>query len=136
VAIIVALAVVIAVGIALAIFAATAPRRAASVRRQTAERAPLEGTTEWTNAAGDEFSGLNEPARCDLVFAVAALDDERSQRLLEHALGDPSEPVSLAAARALVARGQREAVERFLAAHPGERASRMSDTLALLSPEG
>jgi hypothetical protein len=129
--VIIVLVVVLIVGAALGVYAMVAPRRerAARVAR---EGPPLQATTDWTNEAGDEFAGLSESARCDLVFAVAALDDERSQRLLEHALDDPAEPVALAAAHALVGSGRQAVVERYLVDHPGLRADRMTQTLALL----
>ncbi|MEO9171331.1 MAG: hypothetical protein ABI282_07250 [Candidatus Baltobacteraceae bacterium] len=125
------LVVVLLAGILIGAYAFLAPRRAQAERKKR-EGPPLEATTDWTNDAGDEFAGLSEPARCDLIFAVAALDDERSQRLLEHALNDPAEAVSLAAAHALVSRGRMPVVEAFLARHPGARAERLSKTLALL----
>jgi len=118
-------------GVALWIYAWLAPRRVAEARR-TREGPPLQATTEWTNEAGAEFAGLSEAARCDLVFAVAALDDERSQQLLEHALSDPAEAVSLAAAHALAGHGRRPLVEAFLSNHPGARADRIAQALALL----
>jgi len=125
------LVVVLIVGVAIAVYAATAPRRE-EAKRRTREGPPLQATTDWTNEAGAEFSGLTESARCDLVFAVAALEDERSQRLLEHALDDPAEPVALAAAHALAGSGRRTLVERYLADHPGLRADRIAQALALL----
>jgi hypothetical protein len=118
-------------GILLGLYAWLAPRRAAEARR-TREGAPLQATTAWTNEAGEEFAGLSEAARCDLVFAVAALDDERSQKLLEHALRDPAEAVSLAAAHALAGHGRRPVVEAYLAGQPGARADRIAQALALL----
>lgn len=129
--VVIVLIVVLVAGAALGVYAMFAPRRE---RAQRIERAgpPLQATTDWSNEAGDEFAGLSESARCDLVFAVAALDDERSQRLLEHALDDPAEPVALAAAHALVGSGRRVVVERYLAEHAGLRADRMTQTLSLL----
>ena len=118
-------------GLLLGIYAWRAPRRV-SHEPAAREGAPLQATTAWTNEAGDEFAGLTEAARCDLVFAVAALDDERSQRLLEHALNDPAEAVSLAAAHTLATHGRRPAVDRYLASHPGLRADRIAQALALL----
>jgi hypothetical protein len=118
-------------GLALGFYAWLAPRRIAEAAR-VREGAPLQATTDWTSEAGSEFAGLPEPARCDLVFAVAALEDERSQQLLEHALDDPAEAVSLAAAHALTARGQRERVDQHLAGHPGARADRIAQALSLL----
>jgi hypothetical protein len=133
--VLVVLGIVLAIGVAGALYAWLAPRRSAAGRTPAPDRPPLQGDTAWTSAAGDDFSGLSESARCDLIFAVAALDDERSQRLLEHALDDPSEAVSIAAAHALHSRGCNAEVERYLADHPGERAVRIARTLALLSPE-
>jgi HEAT repeat protein len=89
-------------------------------------------TTDWTTQAGEEFGGLSESARCDLIFAVADLKDERSQQLLLHALDDPSEAVVLAAAHALARRGHGDAVQAYAQQHPGERAERIVQTLALM----
>ncbi|HEX8805998.1 MAG TPA: hypothetical protein VF741_03570, partial [Candidatus Aquilonibacter sp.] len=118
-------------GILIGLYAFMAPRRLSQshVRRNGV---PLHATTDWTNEAGEEFAGLSEAARCDLVFAVAALDDERSQKLLEYALNDPAEPVSLAAAHALAGHGQRPLVDAYLKSHPGARADRIAQALALL----
>ena len=128
-----ALVVVLVIGIAIGAYAYFAPRREAAVKRERKNEGPsLQVTTDWTSDAGDEFADLSEPARCDLIFAVAAFDDERSQKLLEHALSDPAESVSLAAAHALVSSGRSAVVEAFLARHPGARAERLSRTLALL----
>ena len=106
--------------------------RAAAARSVTRDGPPSQATTAWTNEAGEEFAGLSESARCDLIFAVAALDDERSQNLLEYALNDPAEPVSLAAAHALAGHGRRALVDAFLSSHPGARADRIAQALALL----
>lgn len=76
----------------------------------------------WATAAGEEFAGLSEAERCDLVFAVAALDDGDSRQLLARALDDPSEAVALAAAHALVRRGGLATLNGYLAALPSERA--------------
>jgi hypothetical protein len=122
---------VIAAGLALLIYARRAPSRQIDEPR-TREGPPVQATTAWTSAAGDEFAGLSESARCDMIFAVAALDDERSQQLLEHALEDPAEAVSLAAAHALAGHGRRDAVDAYLARHPGARADRIAQALAVL----
>lgn len=122
---------VILLGIAIGAYAYLAPRakeRAWNKREGEA----LQATTAWTHEAGDEFAGLSESARCDMIFAVAALDDERSQQLLEHALNDPAEAVAVAAAHVLNGSGRRNVVETFLMQHPGARADRISQTLSLL----
>ncbi len=119
-------------GIALGLYAWKAPRRAPEPVAAAAERERLRATTGWTSEAGDEFAGLSEGARCDLIFAVGTFEDERSSRLLEHALDDPSEAVATAAAHALASSGRIAIVDRYLAAHAGERAGRIADVIALL----
>ncbi len=125
------LLVVLIAGVGIGAYAYLAPRRAPA-ERAVRVTPPLTATTDWTHEAGDEFAGLSESARCDLVFAVGALEDARSQHLLEHALNDPAEAVSLAAAHALATNGRRSVVEAFLAQNPGTRADRLIQTLALL----
>lgn len=122
---------ILVAGMLIGLYAWRAPRREAEARA-VRDGAPLQATTAWTNEAGAEFAGLSEAARCDLVFAVAALEDERSQKLLEYALNDPAEPVSLAAAHALAGHGRRPLVDAYLASHPGARADRIAQALALL----
>jgi HEAT repeat protein len=132
----VALLIVFAIGAIVVAYAIFAPRRAAQKREPESVRSSLHAGSDWTHGAGAEFAALSEPARCDMIFAVAALDDDRSSELLERALDDPSEAVALAAAHALAGRGSSPVVERYLASHPGERADRIAGTLALLRSEG
>ena|SRR5579863_3231446 len=122
---------VLVVGVAIGLVTFVAPRRAV-VARPVREGPPTQSTTNWTHEAGDEFAGLSESARCDMVFAVAALEDERSSHLLVHALDDPAEAVSIAAAHSLAGHGRRTIVEEYLAANPGRRADRIAQALALL----
>lgn len=132
-AVIVVLAVVFCAGVVIGIYALRAPR--AEPVAVEAPRPPLEpwtASTDWTNEAGAEFAGLSESARCDLIFAVADLRDERSQRLLSHALDDPSDAVALAAAHALARRGDSQALSEYAQRHPGERSERLARTLELL----
>jgi hypothetical protein len=129
--IVIVLVAILIVGAGVGIFALVAPRRAESKAR-TRHGPPLQATTDWTNEVGDEFAGLSESARCDMIFAVAALEDERSNRLLMHALNDPAEAVSLAAAHALAGNGRRLVVDQYLTANPGQRADRIAQALALL----
>jgi hypothetical protein len=94
---------------------------------------PLSTTNgHWTSEAVEEFAGLSEAARCDLIFAVATLDDERSHRLLLHALDDPADAVALAAAHALARNGNAADVAAYVRAYPGTRADTLVQTLALL----
>jgi hypothetical protein len=79
-----------------------------------------------------EFANLSEAERCDFVFAIAALEDPSSLRLLERALDDPCEAVALAAAHALTTSGS-TMPERFFAAHPGGRTDRIAASLELLA---
>lgn len=76
----------------------------------------------WLAPVGEDFTALSEAERCDLIFAVAALEDDKSEALLARALGDPSEGVALAAAHALARRGGLETLERHLARCASERA--------------
>ncbi len=124
-----ALIAIAVLGIAVAVAAAMAPR---ATRRPALPAALPTDADGWTRAAGAEFANLSESARCEMVFAVGALDDERAQQLLEHALGDPSAAVALAAAHTLVGGGRAAVVEAFLRAHPGEHAERIAQALDLL----
>jgi HEAT repeat protein len=121
-------------GVAVGLYAWLAPRPAPVEKRASAPepRERWTTTTDWTTQAGEEFAGLSESARCDLIFAVADLQDARSQQLLLHALDDPSEAVVLAAAHALARRGQGAVVQEYAQEHPGERAERIVRTLALM----
>ena len=124
-------------GIALLALVAAAVAAAAILfaRRRPPQTALVEPTSEardWAAAAGAEFAHLSDADRCDLVFAVAALDDALSRRLLEEALDDPSETVALAAARAMANRGRSAELERYLA-RPGERTRRIAAALELFS---
>jgi hypothetical protein len=104
--------------------------RASRAHRAQPQR-PLE-RNEWLKDAGEGLSALSESERCDLIFAVAALETEHSRAILESALDDESEGVALAAATTLVRRGHAEAVRRYFVAHRGDRASRIAETLELL----
>lgn len=105
----------------------------ALTRRGGARPESSPAAQSWTLDAGEEFSTLGESERCDLVFALAAFDDERSRTTLEGALEDPSEAVCLAAARALAKLGRQDALARYFQAHPGERARRVAQTLELFA---
>jgi hypothetical protein len=78
------------------------------------------------------FDGLSEAERCDFVFAIAALEDPSSTRLLERALDDPCEAVALAAAHALASFGGTATLQRFFAQRGG-RAERIARSLELLA---
>lgn len=118
-------------GIVAVVAAFIVPRR----RTQLEPRAPAlldPPSSAWTREAADEFESLGETARCDLVFAMSVLDDERSHNLLRHALGDPSAAVSAAAAHALVRRGERATLDAYLGACAPNRAEDLRATIALL----
>jgi hypothetical protein len=127
------LAVVFVVGVAAGAYALFAPRKVDVVDLPLAPLEPWTASTDWTSEAGAEFAELSESARCDLIFAVADLQDERSQRLLTHALDDPSDAVALAAAHALMRRGDAPVIEAYATGHPGERSERLARTLELLN---
>jgi len=128
------LLVVLVVGAAIGAYALLAPRKVETGPVAQPERVvePLRVSDGWTSEAGEEFAGLSEAARCDMVFAVADLDDERSRGLLVHALDDPSETVALAAGHALMNAGRTEEVKAYVSRHPGTRAQTLVETLALL----
>ncbi|HZZ00154.1 MAG TPA: hypothetical protein VFE36_11315 [Candidatus Baltobacteraceae bacterium] len=125
------------IGAVIGIYALLAPRRRAKERESVEAATPREDLrvdTAWNERTEADFGSLPEAARCDMIFAVSALDDDRSAQLLEHALADPSETVALAAARALKERGRSDAVDEYLARNPGERTERIAHTLSLLAP--
>lgn len=124
---------IVAVAVCVGVYAWLSPSR------ESVEDEPLqqpvsiwEPDSAWTAEAGEEFATLSEAARCDLVFAVADLHDERAEGLLLHALDDPSETVALAAAHILEKRGAAERVRAHVKRHPGARAQKIEETLALL----
>jgi HEAT repeat protein len=131
--VIIVLVIMFVAGVAIGVYVRLAPRAPQTKAPAPKPLEPWHTSTDWTAQAGAEFSGLAESARCDLVFAVADLNDERSQQLLLHALDDPSDAVALAAAHALAQRGSENAVNEYVESHPGERAQRISQTLALLT---
>ncbi|MEO6913183.1 MAG: hypothetical protein ABI182_04075 [Candidatus Baltobacteraceae bacterium] len=140
------LIVVFIIGAAIGIYALAAPRRAHGVDQAPRIEMPTrpfediladpvaDADREWSSRAGSEFAGLSETARCELIFAIAALDDRPSHLLLVTALDDPSEAVALAAAHALANAGEMAQVRVHAAAHPGPRTDRVIETLALLEP--
>jgi HEAT repeat protein len=123
-----------AVGAAIGLYALLAPRKPSAEPVEAPQRsvAPLSVSTAWTAEAGEEFGNLSESARCDLVFAVADLNDERSRGLLVHALDDPSDTVALAAGHALLRSGRADEVKAYVSRHPGPRGEQLMETLALL----
>jgi hypothetical protein len=140
-AVYVVLAAIFAAGLAVGLYAMFAPRAVPQAAREPELREPSEAPpdaaaaepeADWTTEAGEEFAGLPEAARCDLIFAVCDLRDDRSQQLLVHALDDPSDAVALAAAHALAQRGCSDAVDTYAQQHPGERAQQLLETLTLL----
>ena len=123
-------------GVALFLYAKFAPSKtAAQSLNSKIEPAQVAEPVEspWTNEAGAEFAGLSESARCDLIFAVAALDDEASARLLVHALDDPSPTVALAAAHALARGGRIDEVSEYARTHDGARSEELLQLLSLLA---
>ncbi len=129
-----ALIVVFLIGAGIGIYALAAPRRLLPIVQPSAiePAIDIDQDAEWSLQAGSEFAGLSEAARCEMVFAIAALDDQPSRRLLVSALNDTSEAVVLAAAHALASAGQIAEVQAYAGAHPGPRADRVIETLALL----
>lgn len=131
-AIVIALLIIAAVAACVGAYAWLSPERKAIEEPIPPPNEPWQPNDAWTAQAGDEFATLSEAARCDLIFAVADLHDERADGLLEHALDDPSEAVVLAAAHVLGKRGASERVRAHVKHYPAERAKKIEDTLALL----
>ncbi len=122
--------------VAIAVVALAVAAIAVAVLRVRRRRVtPATTAADWTDAAGQDFTGLSDSARCDMIFAIAALDGGRGRDVLERALADPSEAVALAAAHALTSRGAAGIVDRYFGAHPSERNARIVATVALLAPE-
>ena len=86
----------------------------------------------WIQDAGADLGDLNEPARCDLIFAASQLGDERSHQMLVHALADPSPTVSLAAAHALARNGHIRDVQEYARNAHSERSKELLELLALI----
>ncbi len=125
------LAAVFIVGAAIGAYALFAPRREPAHREPTLVE-ELARDEAWPSEVVEEFERLNEAARCEMIFAAASIDDERSRRLLEFALDDPAEAVALAAAHALATRGRGDLVAQYAQREPSERARRLVETLAFL----
>ncbi|MDQ6930947.1 MAG: OadG family protein [Candidatus Eremiobacteraeota bacterium] len=127
------------IGAALGVYAFMAPKKVPVLVTSpvpppdSAEEDDPSDDVLWTNEAGSEFSGLSESARCDLIFAVAALDDDASVRLLVHALDDPSQTVALAAAHALARGGRLDEVRAYARSHDGPRSEELLQLLGLLA---
>ena len=131
-ALVIGLLIVVAIAVCVGSYAWLSPERKAIEEPVPAPNEPWQPDDAWTAQAGEEFATLSEAARCDLVFAVADLHDERADGLLLHALDDPSEPVALAAAHVLDKRGAADRVRAHVKRHPGARAERIEETLSLL----
>ncbi len=115
----------------------TAAERAAPVEAlpQAASSSSAIEAAAWGAREAADFAMLPEAARCDMIFSIEERRDERSAALLAHALSDPSEVVATAAAHALIARGERAAVESYLGGCDDERRASMARTLRALFPD-
>ncbi len=131
-ALVIVLLIVVAIAVCVGAYAWLSPERKDIEESVPPPNEPWQPDAAWTAQAGEEFATLSEAARCDLVFAVADLHDERADGLLLHALDDPSEPVALAAAHILEKRGAGDRVRARVKRYPGERAQKIEETLALL----
>ncbi len=131
-ALVIVLLIMVAIAVCVGLYAWLSPERKEIEEPLPPPNEPWKPDTAWTAQAGEEFATLSEAARCDLVFAVADLHDERADGLLVHALDDPSEPVALAAAHVLEKRGAADRVRAHVKRHPGARAERIEKTLSLL----
>ena len=101
--------------------------------RQAPVTTPEPQPPGWTHEVGSEFSGLSESARCDMIFAVGALGDERSHRLLLHALDDPSATVALAAAHTLARNGRLDDLRQYAQHSSTPRSQELLQLVSLLT---
>lgn len=127
-----------AVGLAGLAYAAFAPKRvpqeeAVPVAPAPATPAGAVGASSWTDSALREFDALGDAARCDFVFAVGALPDERTRRILLHALDDRSEAVALAAAHVLARAGALDDVRRAVAHQDPARREALMQLLSVIT---
>ena len=126
------------IGIALGAYALFAPHRAKPVPADAANSDVETNANGVSNAHAfpdppSALAGLSEAERCEVVFAMATLDDDESREHVRTALNDPSETVALAAAHALASSGHIAAVNAYAQANPGPRSQKLLDTIALLS---
>lgn len=119
------------VGIALGAYALFAPQRAKRAAVETRSDDSAENAHAFAPPPSP-LAGLSEAERCEVIFALAALDDDESREHLRFALDDPSETVALAAAHALAECGHMTAVNAYVQSHPGPRADRLINTVTLL----
>jgi hypothetical protein len=131
-ALVIVLLAIVAVAVCVGAYAWLSPSREIAGEDPPPPNDVWEPDPAWTAQAGEEFATLSEAARCDLVFAVADLQDERAEGLLLHALDDPSETVALAAAHILEKRGAADRVRARVKRYPGPRAQKIEETLELL----
>lgn len=126
-----------AVGLAGLAYAAFAPKRvpeeALAAAPAPATPAGVTGASSWTDSALREFDALGDAARCDFVFAVGALPDERTRRILLHALDDRSEAVALAAAHVLARAGALDDVRRAVAHQDPARREALMQLLSVIT---
>ena len=135
-ALLIFIAALFVIGVAVGAYAFFAPRagRAAPEMDDAPPRGPEAATgSTWAHEIGPEYAALSESARCDLIFAVGALDDERSRRLLVHALDDASATVALAAAHVLARSGRIGEVRAYVEAHRGARSDELVQLLSIMA---
>lgn len=131
-ALIVFLAVLLAAGLAAGAYALFAPAKTPAVEpapgRPAADPAP-----GWADAAGAEFDTLSESARCDFIFALGALPDDRARGILMRALDDRSEAVALAAAHVLLRSDGIDAVRQHVASQDPVRRAALMQLLSVMT---
>lgn len=134
-ALVIFLALIFMGGLAVGAYALFAPKKHPAAVPQAEIPAPAvpPPAQDWTSSATSEFDALGEAARCDFVFAVGALDDERSRAILFHALDDSSDAVALAAAHVLARAGHIEDVRTYVASHTRERSAQLMQLLSVMT---
>lgn len=126
-----ALVLVAILGIVLIVVARFARRPAPLTLPVRIDATPVGDGSGFDRESAVEFDGMPEDARCEMLFSVALLDNERSRKLLEHALSDKSRTVALAAARGLISAGRGIDVTAYIEQHPGTHSDELASALQL-----
>lgn len=127
-ALIVFLAVIFVAGLAAGAYAIFAPKKSPAP-----VPVPVAAPEAAIAAPEAEFDSLGDSARCDFIFGISVLEDERTRSLLFHALDDRSEAVALAAAHVLARSGNIDEVRRHVATQDPSRRDALMQLLSVMT---
>lgn len=129
-ALIVFLAVIFVAGLAAGAYAIFAPKK---IPAPVPVPVPAAAPEAAIAAPQAEFDSLGDSARCDFIFGIGVLEDERTRSLLFHALDDRSEAVALAAAHVLARSGSIDEVRRHVATQDPSRRDALMQLLSVMT---